>query len=35
LNLETTLRMQRVDPTSKLAQRLRDAAMLKFRQYAQ
>jgi hypothetical protein len=34
LNLETTLRMQRVDPTSKLAQRLRDAAMLRFRQYS-
>jgi hypothetical protein len=35
LNLETTLRMQRVDPSSKVAQRLREAALLKFRQYNQ
>lgn len=32
LNIETTLRMQRVDPTSKLAGRLREAATLRFGQ---
>ncbi len=30
LNIETTLRMQRVDPTSKLAKRLREAATQRF-----